>query len=238
MLTIDCILFTPSYKMVVICFPGGAGGHYVGYLIHHLLTQTTCESLPQFNFHQLSPYNRSFLNFSFLDHSGHSQQEELSYIQQICSGDQLVIGHFRNVSAIYQQHKAKIVCIHVGNNTKDLLVNRVLKEAIDLNFDQVKYNDIRGSAWPEQNPGYDQLPKWIQLEIQSMLYRMFEYWNDQFDMTQVDPDHICRISSDDIFNGDIINSLTALLKCDTVPGIRETQQQYQQLVREKYNRLF
>ena len=150
----------------------------------------------------------------------------------------MVIGHFRNVSAIYQQHKAKIVCIHVGNNTKDLLVNRVLKEAIDLNFDQVKYNDIRGSAWPEQNPGYDQLPKWIQLEIQSMLYRMFEYWNDQFDMTQVDPDHICRISSDDIFNGDIIDSLTALLKCDTVPGIRETQQQYQQLVREKYNRLF
>ena len=126
----------------------------------------------------------------------------------------------------------------MGTNTKDLLVNRVLKEAIDHNFDQVKYNDIRGSDWPEHNPGYDQLPKCIQLEIQSMLYRMFEYWNDQFDLTDVDSDQICKISSDDIFDGDIINSLTAFLKCDAVPGIHETQQQYQQLVREKYNQLF
>jgi hypothetical protein len=224
--------------MVVICFPGGAGGHYVGYLIHHLLTQTACEPLPQFNFHQTSTNRRSFLNFSFLDHSGHSQEEELAYVQQISPGDQLVIGHFRNASAIYQRHAAKIICVYVGANTKDLLVNRVLKEAIDHNFDQVKYNDIRGVDWPEHNPGYDQLPKWIQLEIQSMLYRMFEYWNDQFDLTDIDSDHICKISSDDIFDGDIINSLTALLKCDAVPGIHETQQQYQQLVREKYNQLF
>ena len=224
--------------MVVICFPGGSGGHYVGYLIHHLLTQTACEILPQFNFHQISTNRRSFLNFSFLDHSGHSQEEELAYIQQISPGDQLVIGHFRNASAIYQRYAAKIICVYVGANTKDLLVNRVLKEAIDHNFDQVKYNDIRGSDWPEHNPGYDQLPKWIQLEIQSMLYRMFEYWNDQLDLTDVDSDQICKISSDDIFDGDIINSLTALLKCDAVPGIHETQQQYQQLVREKYNQLF
>ena len=56
--------------------------------------------------------------------------------------------------------------------------------------------------------------------------------------TDVDSDQICKISSDDIFDGDIINSLTAFLKCDAVPGIHETQQQYQQLVREKYNQLF
>jgi hypothetical protein len=220
--------------MVVICFPGGAGGHYVGYLIHHLLNQTACDILPQFNFHQIFAGRRSFLNFSFLDHGRHSQEEELSYIQQISPKDQLVIGHFRNANAIYQQHRAKIICVHVGNKTKDLLVNRVLKEAIDHNFNQVKYNDVRGYAWPEQNPGYHQLPRWIQLEIQSMLYRMFEYWNDQIDLSDIKSDHICKISSDDIFNGDIIDSLIALLKCNTVPGIRETQQQYQQLVREKY----
>jgi hypothetical protein len=220
--------------MVVICFPGGAGGHYVGYLIHHLLKQIACESLQQFNFHQIYTNRRSFNNFSFLDHSGHSREEELFHIQQISPKDQLVVGHFRNASAIYQKYHAKIICIYVGDKTKDLLVNRVLREALDQSFDQVKYNDIRGDAWPEQNPGYHQLPKWIQLEIQSMLYRMFEYWNDQIDVSGIELDHICKISSDDIFNGDIIESLITLLKCNTVPGLYETQQQYQKLVREKY----
>jgi hypothetical protein len=221
--------------MVVICFPGGAGGHYVGYLTHHLLNQMPCQDLAQVNFHTLFAGHRSFLNFSFLDHTGHSQQEELVYIRKITASDQLVLGHFRNASAVYQQHRAKIICIRVGDRTKDLLVNRVLKEAIDRNFDQVKYNDIRGDAWPDQNPGYEKLPKWIQLEIQSMLYRMFEYWNDQIDTSNINPDDICEISSDAVFDGDVVELLSTFLKCNPVPGMLKLQQQYQQLVKQKYS---
>jgi hypothetical protein len=221
--------------MVVICFPGGAGGHYVGYLTHHLLNQMPCQDLAHVNFHTLFAGHRSFLNFSFLDHTGHSQQEELVYIRKITASDQLVLGHFRNASAVYQQHRAKIICIRVGDRTKDLLVNRVLKEAIDRNFDQVKYNDIRGDAWPDQNPGYEKLPKWIQLEIQSMLYRMFEYWNDQIDTSNINPDDICEISSDAVFDGDVVELLSTFLKCNPVPGMLKLQQQYQQLVKQKYS---
>jgi hypothetical protein len=221
--------------MIVVCFPGGAGGHYVGYLIEHLLTQTHCEDCAQVNFHRLLKGNRSFLNFSFLDHHIHSQQEELVYIRQIAANDQLVLGHFRNLSAIYQQHRARIICIRVGDHTKDLLVNRVIKEAIDHNFSQVKYNDVRGDDWPKQNPGYKNLPKWIQLEIQSMLYRMFEYWNNQIDTSNIDPTDILEISSDEIFDGDIIDPLCKFLQYNPVLGMQELQQQYQQLVKQKYS---
>ena len=232
---IDCILFILDYKMVVICFPGGAGGHYIGYLIQHLLNQTPCEDLAQVNFHHLLDNNRSFLNFSFLDQTGHSREEELVYIQQIQPTDRLVLGHFRNISAIYQQHQARIVCVRVGNHTRDLLVDRVLQEAIDRNFDQVKYSDIRGEAWPNENPGYARMPRWIQLEIQSMLHRMFEYWNQGIDTSGVDPKRLCEISSDDVFGGDVITTLSAFLQCNPVAGMRQTQQQYQALVQQKYN---
>jgi hypothetical protein len=233
----DCILSIPDYKMVVICFPGGAGGHYIGYLVQHLLNQTPCEDLAQVNFHQMFKGNRSFLNFSFLDQTGHSQEEELSYIQQIQPTDSLVLGHFRNASAIYQQHQSRIVCVRVGNHTKDLLADRVIREAIDHNFDQVKYTDIRGTAWPDINPGYACMPKWIQLEIQSMLHRMFEYWNAGIDCSGVDPKNLCEISSDAVFGGDAVETLSTFLQCDPVPGMRQTQQQYQQLVQQKYNYL-
>lgn len=234
---IDCILSTPDCKMVVICFPGGAGGHYIGYLVQHLLNQTPCEDLAQVNFHHMLQCDRSFLNFSFLDQSGHSQEEELGYIQQIQPTDSLVLGHFRKASAIYQQHRARIVCVRVGDHTRDLLVDRVIREAIDHNFDQVKYMDVRGEAWPDTNPGYAQMPRWIQLEIQSMLHRMFEYWNAGIDVLGVDSDDLCEISSDAVFGGDIIQTLGTFLKCNTVPGMYQTQQQYQQLVQHKYNYL-
>jgi hypothetical protein len=221
--------------MVVICFPGGAGGHYIGYLVQHLLTQTPCEDLAQVNFHQLLSGTRSFLNFSFLDQTGHSRDEELSYIQQIQPADSLVLGHFRNISAIYQQHRARIVCVRVGDHTRDLLVDRVIREAIDQNFDQVKYQDIRGETWPDVNPGYAQMPRWIQLEIQSMLYRMFEYWNEGIDVSGVDPACVCEISSDAVFGEDMVETLGRFLQLDPTPGMYQTQQQYQALIQRKYN---
>ena len=177
------------------------------------------------------------MNFSFLDQSGHSREEELVYIQQIQPTDSLVLGHFRNISAVYQQHRARIVCVRVGEHTRDLLVDRVIREAIDHNFDQVKYTDIRGEAWPAVNPGYAQMPRWIQLEIQSMLHRMFEYWNEGIDVTGVDHKSLCEISSDEIFGGDVVDTLSTFLQCDPVPGMCQTQQQYQQLVQRKYNYL-
>ena len=233
----DCILSTPDCKMVVICFPGGAGGHYIGHLVKHLLAQMPCKDLAQVNFHQILKSHRSFLNFSFLDQSGHSREEELAYIQQIQPTDSLVLGHFRNISAVYQQHQARIVCVRVGEHTRDLLVDRVIREAIDHNFDQVKYTDIRGDAWPNINPGYNQMPRWIQLEIQSMLHRMFEYWNEGINTSGINSDDLCEISSDTVFGGDIVETLSAFLQCDPVPGMRQTQQQYQQLVQQKYNYL-
>ena len=233
----DCTLSTPDCKMVVVCFHGGACGHYIGYLVQHLLAQMPCKDLAQVNFHQMLNGNRSFLNFSFLDQSGHSREEELVYIQQIQPTDSLVLGHFRNISAVYQQHRARIVCVRVGEHTRDLLVDRVIREAIDHNFDQVKYTDIRGEAWPAVNPGYAQMPRWIQLEIQSMLHRMFEYWNEGIDVTGVDHKSLCEISSDEIFGGDVVDTLSTFLQCDPVPGMCQTQQQYQQLVQRKYNYL-
>ena len=234
---IDCILCIPDYKMVVICFPGGAGGHYIGYLVQRLLTQMPCEDPAQVNFHRLLDSDRSFLNFSFLDQTGHSGEEELSYIQQIRPTDSLVLGHFRNVRAIYQQHQARIICVRVGDHTRDLLVDRVLREAIDQNFDQVKYSDIRGDAWPDENPGYARMPRWIQLEIQSMLHRMFEYWNQGIDVSGVYPASLCEISSDEVFGGDVVGALSRFLQLDPTPGMHQTQQQYQALVQHKYNYL-
>jgi hypothetical protein len=66
---------------------------------------------------------------------------------------------------------------------------------------------------------------------------MFEYWNEGIDVSGVDSDDLCEISSDEIFGGDVVETLSAFLRCDPVPGMHQTQQQYQQLVQQKYNYL-
>jgi len=57
--------------MIVVCFPGGAGGHFLGFVIRSLLEQKLINTTSQSNFHQLFQSEQSFLNFSFLDTAQH-----------------------------------------------------------------------------------------------------------------------------------------------------------------------
>jgi hypothetical protein len=221
--------------MIVVCFPGGAGGHFLGFIIRSLLEKKLISTTGQSNFHQLFKNEQSFLNFSFLDTEQHSHEEELCYIDQINSRFNIVLGHFRNVSAVHKIHHCKTVVVTVDNGDHELLVRRVLKEAIDHNFEGVKYQDIRGADWPLVNPGYNNLPKWIQLEIESQLYKMFNFWNSQL---RYDSEVSCVLSTTDIFYGDVIEKLANYLQVPIVNGLEQLHKNYQHLVHQKYQLKF
>lgn len=217
--------------MIVVCFPGGAGGHFLGFVIRSLLEQKLIITIGQSNFHQLFQGEQSFLNFSFLDNEQHSHQEELCIIDQINHECKIVLGHFRNVDAVYKIHLCKTVAVTVDADHHELLVRRVLKEAIDYNFDGIKYQDIRGADWPLVNPGFNNLPRWIQLEIKSLLYKMFYFWNSQM---QYDHAASCVLSTTDIFYGNVVEKLANYLQMPVVDGLEQLHKNYQQLVHQKY----
>jgi len=135
------------------------------------------------------------------------------------------------VDAVYKIHGCKTVAVTVDANDHKLLVDRVLKEAIDHNFDGIKYQDIRGADWPLVNPGYNNLPKWIQLEIESQLYKMFYFWNSQI---QYDNTASCVLSTTDIFYGDVVEKLANYLQIPVVNGLEQMHKNYQHLVHQKY----
>jgi len=205
----------------------------VGYLIQQLLSQQPAITEPDSNFHSLFRPDQSFLNFSFLDHSMHSLEEEHSYARSIDSMSKIVLGHFRDLKYLYQHlDQPTLVNIKISPNTVDLLVARVLREAIATKLDNAKYNDIRGNDWPETSCDFDQLPKWIKLEIESGLHKMFHHWNAQVNCTDT---NVCTITTDDVFNGTIVDQLADHMKKPVNHGLVELHKNYQQLIKIKYN---
>lgn len=159
--------------MIVVAFPGGAGGHFVGYMARALLAQLPVDTTATVNFHKQTRADQKFLDFSMMDHNQSSWEEELCYIRSIKPQSTLVLGHFRNIDAIINLHQCSVILVQVSDSDHDLLTDRVMREAINTAFDSVKYQDIRGKDWPSNNPGFLNLPRWIQLEIQSQLHKMF-----------------------------------------------------------------
>lgn len=219
--------------MIVVAFPGGAGGHFLGYAIKSLLKQQPVDSTAVSNFHRLCRPDQSFLNFSLLDPTQTSQDEELCYIHDIKSSSKLVLGHFRNIDAVVKTHRCQVILVQVSDADHDLLVARVMREAIDSVFGQVKYQDVRGEDWPIVNPGFAKLPRWIQLEIQSQLYKMFYYWNSN---TQCFSSSVLKLSTYDIFHGTAMEKISQYLDLPLVPGLEQLHTNYKQLVRQKYSK--
>ena len=205
----------------------------MGYLIQQLLSQQPAITVPDSNFHSLFQADQSFLNFSFLDHSMHSLEEEHSYARSIESTSEIVLGHFRDLEYLHQYlDQPTLINIKISPETVDLLVARVLREAIATNLNNTKYNDIRGNDWPETNSNFDQLPKWVKIEIESGLHKMFHHWNAQVNCTNT---NVCAITTNDVFNGTIVDQLVDHIKKPAVRGLIELHKNYQQLIKIKYN---
>jgi hypothetical protein len=217
--------------MNVIAFPGGSGGHFIGYITKMLISKQSTATQATYNFHLQTKPDQSFLNFSVLDPKHQSWEEELCYIKSINSKSQLVLGHFRNIDAIVDQHQCKVVTIQISDKDHDLLVARVLREAIDFVFDHVKYQDIRGEDWPEVNPGFSKLPRWVQLEVESLLHKMFYFWNDSIKCSY---SNVLKLTTHDIFYGEIIEKIAGYLNTPVAPGMDDLHKNYKQLVHQKY----
>jgi hypothetical protein len=217
--------------MIVVAFPGGGGGHFIAHVVNALITQQLNDTNAGVNFHGKANCCQKFLNFSFLDTKMNSYEEELCYINSIYPQSKLIIGHFRNIDEIYRIHKCLIIVVEISDTDHDLLVARVLQEAINLNFTKIKYQDIRGEDWPDINPGLDQLPRWIKLEIESQLHKMFHFWNSQVICNDIP---VLKITTHDIFYGHVIEKITNYLKVPQVQGLQTLHENYKLLVTQKY----
>lgn len=219
--------------MIVTAFPGGAGGHFIGYLIQSLLAQQPVDSAAAINFHAKTKPDQAFLNFSLLDPTQSSRDEELCYINNIRPKSKLVLGHFRNIDAIVKSHQCKVILVQISDNDHDLLVSRVMREAIDSVFGLVKYQDVRGEDWPKINPGFAKLPRWIQLEIESQLHKMFYFWNSNVECSH---SSVLKLTTQEIFRGQIVTKIADYLTTPVVPGLAALHENYKQLVSQKYSK--
>lgn len=134
---------------LIICYPGGTGGHFITAICVFLLHKKPFDILLDGSVHSLKlPCQRKkFLNERILDLSPESYKQEYEVIQQFENFD-IVLGHFRNLLAISQIGK-KIIYITFEQDSKQIITNNLNRKTKNLfPMSEKNYKILAGSSWP------------------------------------------------------------------------------------------
>lgn len=135
---------------IVVCFPGGASGHFIANLCSLLLFNVIpSQVLPNGSMHD---NNNNFIKHPLslegriLDKSIDSYKQELNVIQEL-KNFSIAIGHFRYVNELVATNK-QVIYITFDNDDKEKIYYN-LKRKTDPNLiSEQHYNAIKGSDWP------------------------------------------------------------------------------------------
>jgi hypothetical protein len=152
---------------VLICFPGGTGGHFIGALVKYLSTKQLFKVSENGDVHS---FNCSkFLEGILLDHSVESYSQEFDVINKLFNFD-IAIGHFRNLAVLEKQIK-KIIYISFEPNDIDDVSQRLISKITDISESQ--YNLLAGANWPAY---YDYLNGTIVNELVDLRLKFLSEW--------------------------------------------------------------
>jgi hypothetical protein len=192
---------------IVICFPGGAGGHFITGICRYLLNTEKLKLSKSGDAHSAQSPTQSplYLEGRLLDLSVNSYQQELELIDALGDVD-IITTHFRNLLALVKQNK-KVIYITVSDEDRHILYKRI-KIKVPVTVSELHYNAIAGSEWPSY-------AEYINGNIVDELKPDYQYdWMKDwyYIMPQTTYDNLYEIKFSDILNGTLnIDKLSEFL---------------------------
>lgn len=134
----------------MVCFPGGAGGHFIANLCSLLLFGRIFSNVkPDGSMHgggiNFIQHPKSLEGRS-LDRSIESYKQELEVIESL-KDFEIAIGHFRYLNKLVAINK-KVIYISFENDDKRKINYNVRKKTNIFSISEQHYNAIKGSDWP------------------------------------------------------------------------------------------
>ena len=191
---------------LVICFPGGAGGHFIASICSALLNDDSYGVLNNGSMHAFPNKDRSARP---LDTSLDSLIQEYQYLNNLTDFE-IMIGHFRNL-VLLQQLGKKIIYIEFNAHNKEEINRRKNRKVSNRKINKEVYNMLSGDSWPTWE---DYRSGVIVPELDSNIAGINGN-NDLDDWYYIIPsncDNLCKISFDEILDGyEFVNKLVNFL---------------------------
>jgi hypothetical protein len=187
---------------LVICFPGGTGGNFIGALCSHLMFNTPMDIDAVGSAHSFTNCIR-YLDDHLLDHSIESYSQELTFINKMKEFN-LALAHFRNLAALSKKNK-KIIYITFKEENIPILLKR-LNSKIDNTVIPKKYALMAGADWPS----YEDYLSGV--EIPELKELRNQFINDWYYIMPAVKKNVCEITFDELNNGyEIVDKLVNFL---------------------------
>ena len=197
-------------RNLIICFPGGAGGHFIAAVCTSLLYGKNITVDDNGSCHGLD-YSRieNALDGRILDRSEISRVQELNVIQSMHDFD-ISLGHFRYLDLLTEHHK-KCIYITFSENDKELIYKKLHDKTNPMSISKKHYETIMGVDWPS----YDEfLQGNIHKEFLHDRYKK-DWLADWFYVLPKDLRNVCEITFKEIYYGEnLISKLCAFLSCN------------------------
>ena len=196
---------------IVICFPGGGGGHFIASICKNLLYNHSIEFQRDGSAHSvlLTHQHQDFLSNRTLDISVDSYAKEYELIDSLQEFD-IVIAHFRNIIALTQKNK-KVIYITFTPDQKQILYNRIKNKVPDAMLSNSHYTVLAGDDWPS----YDEYVKGAKIPT---INEGRDWLDDWYYAIPANTADICEIKFSDILSGnnliDILSNFLQIKKFD------------------------
>lgn len=191
-------------RNIIVCFPGGAGGHFVASVVNYLIHGK------EFSIDQNGSMHSStvmrYLDGYLLDDSMESIVQELVDIGRLPNFD-LAVSHFRNIPALLKQNK-KVVYIDIDANDIPEVARRLrMKMSQLINVDT--YNILKGTEWPDyESYTHDTVPE----DVNNFRIQFLKNW---FYVVPVNKDNVFKINFNEMCSEKWVIELAKFLDIHT-----------------------
>jgi ribose 5-phosphate isomerase RpiB len=189
---------------LIICFPGGSGGHLIANICANILYSTPISILKNGSVHSFRC--SKYLDNIKLDCSTESFLQELADIQRLPDFD-LAIAHYRNIMSLREKNK-KIIYISIDESDIGNISNRLQLKMSDL-INQETYNTLKGSDWPEYGSKVDSN---VPDDLNELRLRFFKNW---YYIVPVNKTNILEIPFKNLTHQHTIDSIAKFLNIST-----------------------
>ena len=131
---------------LIICFPGGAGGHFIANLCCFLLHEKISKIDATGAYHASNNYISQVDDIS-LDLTPHSYQQEYNLIQAVPAHPGIILGHLRNLKLLQELGK-KVIFISFLEQHKIEIKRRLHRKKSNKSINKITYKVIAGVDWP------------------------------------------------------------------------------------------
>jgi hypothetical protein len=137
---------------LIICFPSGAGGHFIANLCCFLLHKKINKIDATGSYHNhsnnyISHVDDIPLDLISLDLTPYSYQQEYNLIQAVPAYPSIILGHLRNLKLLQELGK-KVIFISFLEQHKIEIKRRLHRKISNKSINKIRYEILAGADWP------------------------------------------------------------------------------------------